>query len=80
VHEVKNAPRKMALEAPPLVANYEVSETEEIRIEVEPAPPSWEEMNCEVLKVKLRSGEEYAIDLSAAQYGYFNTPVVQWRE
>lgn len=40
----------------------------------------WEEMNCEVLKVTMRSGEEFAIDLAAAQYGYFDTPVIEWAE
>jgi hypothetical protein len=40
----------------------------------------WEEFNCEVLKVTLRSGEVFAIDLAAAQYGYFNQPVVEWNE
>lgn len=70
----------MVLEDVPPEIDHEVSEAQEVRIEVEPSPPTWEEMNCELLKVRLRSGEEYAIDLSAAQYGYFNTPVIEWRE
>ena len=40
----------------------------------------WEEFNCEVLKITLRSGEMFAIDLAAAQYGHYDQPVVEWNE
>jgi hypothetical protein len=33
----------------------------------------------EILKFTLRSGEEFAIDIAGAQYGY-DDPVVQWKE
>jgi hypothetical protein len=32
-----------------------------------------------ILKVTLRSGEEYAVDLACAQYGHFD-PVTPWDE
>ena len=40
----------------------------------------WQDKNCIVLKVTLRSGEEYVVDLAGAQYGYFREPVVDWEE
>ncbi|KAK6002283.1 hypothetical protein QM012_001921 [Aureobasidium pullulans] len=34
----------------------------------------------EVLQVRLHSGERYAIDLTGAQYGWFDKPVTEWDE
>jgi len=55
-------------------------ESESRTIPVKESRLLWEEMNCEILKVTLRSGEEFAIDLAAAQYGHFDRPVIDWHE
>lgn len=40
----------------------------------------WVDKECEVLKVTLHTGEEYAIDLAGAQYGFYEEPVIDWGE
>ena len=84
-HTIQNIPRKTVLDET-IVYQWEVDSDGESDssggvIINQPAAPRliWAEKNVRVLKISMFSGEQYAILLSGAQYGY-DQAVIPWDE
>lgn len=88
VHQVKHVPCKIVLDESEDADSDSSNDTEKTitpteakgKEEVAARKLIWAEKECEVLKVTLKTGEEYAIDLAGAQYGFYEEPVIDWGE